>query len=224
MYKEEEQDIYYLHKLLIGLLFDNIYDSYKNLDWIYDIDVLEVLRSLIIEFVDHNCFAPHIKDNIYDILTEGRNKKDENYEKRIELINEIIMILNNQKEDLSVNFYLGELVSRRKNIKEIKKYTLDDLSEEIPYIDESIYNDFIVLFSHGNEVSDGEFLMEYLPGFIDNSYYYESLNMVLEECPSLFKNKLFASRVNLVLNEMKKIDKTFTKTHSTVLKKVKKYR
>ena len=36
--------------------------------------------------------------------------------------------------------------------------------------------------------TDEEFVNDYLPDFINNGYYYESLNMILKECPSYFKD------------------------------------
>lgn len=221
MYKEDQQDIYYSHKFILSLVFDNSQTVYKSIPWLYDIDVLSVLKYIVEVYSEQKCLAPNIKNNIYNILVDGRNINDENYKERIELINETIHILNASKDDQVMLFYLGEVYNRRNHSKEIKKWTLDNLKSEIPYIEESICNDFNLIGSHSESTSEEEFMNYYLPVFIDNEYYYESLNTVLRECPSLFKNKLFIKRVKQVLSSNKTIHKDFIVTHRKIKKLIK---
>jgi len=211
MYNENEQDIYYLHKLLVSLMFDNEKQSYKEVLWVYDISVLRVFKQIVSEFVKHNFLEMHIKDNIYSFLMYGRNIKDKFNEEKINIINEITIILNCQKEDKSLNFYIEQLLDRRENLNQLKKLCLNDILQEIKYVDESIYNDFIVLVSHGDDTSDEDFNNVYLENLVENNYYYESLNVILKECPSLFKNKLFVSRVKKVLESNTYVDNNFKK-------------
>lgn len=223
MYKKNEQDIYYLHKLLVSIMFDNENESYKEVPWVFDIGILTVFKQIVSEFVKYDTLSKHIKDNIYSFLLYGRNIKDESYEERINIINEITIILNCQKEDKSLNFYIEQLLDRRENLSELKKASLNDILAEIEYIDSSIYNDFIVLVSHGDDTSEEDFDSVYLPNLIENNYYYESLNVILKECPSLFENKLFISRVKKVLNSNTYIDGNFKKIHKKFKHLSKKY-
>jgi len=222
MYNENEQDLYYLHKLLLALMFDKE-DNYKKIKWIYDLDVLAIFRDLIYGFTKENSIRHQVKDNICKIMVDGREIKDENYKERIKIINNIIINMNLQKKDNSFMFYLGELSLRGIDKKELKKYTVDDVLEEVPYIEESICNDFSVILSHGKNLSDEEFEKQYLPSFIDNDYYYESLNMILHECPSMFKNKVFARRVNQVLGLNKDISRNYKNSHKQIKRLVRKY-
>jgi len=224
MYGEEDLDIYYFDKIFTAFMHDNCDDTYKDNPWLYEIDALEDFKEVVLTFAEQNCIAPHIKENIYKILVDGREIKDENYEKRVEIINSIICELNKQTGDLSNAFYYSQLKIRRNEDKVLEKYTLQHLRYEIPRIDDSIYNDFTVLYSHSEKVDDEEFLTTYLPVFSKSNYYYESLNMILKECPCLFKDELFASRVNLVLRNVRKVDRVFNGTHKKIKKQVKKYK
>lgn len=222
MYKKDQEDIYYAHKFILSLMFDNSQTLYKTVPWLYDIDVLSVLKDLVEAYSTEECLAHNVKTNIYTILVDGRNINDENYKERIELINKIINILNNTKDDKVMLFYSGQAYIRRNNLREIKKWSFDKLKREIPYIEQSICNDFDLVCSHIENTTEEEFNDYYLPIFTNNNYYYESLNTILRECPSLFKNKLFAKRVKQVLSVNKNMPKNYVPTHRKVKRLVKK--
>ena len=222
VYSEEQQDLYYLQKYVISIIFDTKYNSYKNTNYIYDIEILNYLKGIVKTYVELGCFNSRIKTNIYKILVNGRKIMDENYEQRIQIINEIIGILNSQKEDNSIIYYRDELYDRRKNIKELKYLTEKDIVKMSSNIEKSIYNDFLVLNSHSKSISDEDFDNVYLPYFINNNFYYESMNIILDECPSFFKDEVFIKRVNKVISNIKNIDQNFRKTNKKVKKMVKK--
>ena len=218
MYSKDEQDIYYQHKFLTAIMFDDSYDYYKVNPWLYDIDVLEDFKNIVKYYSNNDCLSDKVKDNIYKILVDGRSIKDENYNERIMLINEIIGILNCQKGDISLQFYLGQLLIRkRKNKNELKKYTLRDLYAEIPSTHESIFSDFIVLLSHNEQ-----FVEKYLHTFAQDKLYYESLNVILEECPSMFQNELFLDRMNAIFELNKELYKDCNKLNKHIIKSIKK--
>ena len=221
MYSEEDKDTYFLHKILTAIMFDNEYDYYKEIPWIYDLDVLEEFEMLVLSFSKYGCLNNDIKNNIYKILIDGRDIEDENYEERINKINKITSALNNQQEDNSIKFYVGQMCRRRDNKKELKKYTIYDIEREIDYLNSSIFNDFVVLLSHGDGVSDEEFLNGYLEEFVNNDMYYESLNIILKECPSVFSSETFRKRINTVLKINKKLHYKKNKTIKKIIKKYK---
>ena len=64
MYKKKDQDVYYLHKLLLAAIFDNDHVFYKNVLWIFDLDTLKVLDNVITAHVEKNYFSDKIKNNI----------------------------------------------------------------------------------------------------------------------------------------------------------------
>lgn len=223
MYNKDEQDIYYHHKFLLAIMFDYNYEYYKVNSWLYDIDVLEDFRDIIKYYCESDCVNNQVKDNIYKILVDGRNVKDENYNERISLINEIIGILNAQEADISLNYYIGQLLIRqRRTKKEIKKYYLEDLYNEIPSIHESIFGDFLVLYTHSKQVTDEEFKEKYLNAFAQNKMYYENLNVILTECPSMFQNELFINRMNAIFKLNKEMYRDANKLNKQMIKRIKK--
>lgn len=221
---KEFQDIYYLQKFLMFLIFENTRKSYKEADWIYDIDILQKFKKLIKEFGKYGCIRPDIKNNIYTILVDGRKIIDENYKERIKLINEIIIILNSLSEQDYLRFYTGQLALRIQEPKQLKKLTIQEVENNIPLIEESICTDFVILFSHSKDVTDEQFVNDYLPDFINNGFYYESLNMILKECPSYFKDELFVDRMNSVIEMNKNLHPCFNKKSKVIQKRIRKYK
>lgn len=223
MYSEDEQDIYYIHKFLIAIMFDDNYSYYKKIPWVYDIDVLEQFKYIVRYYTENNCLSDKVKDNVYKILVDGRSIKDEYYNERIELINEIICILNSQKNDISLQYYLGQLLIRKRRSKnELKKYHLQDLYNEIPSIHESIFSDFMVLLSHSDQITNEQFVERYLSEFSKDKLYYESLNVILRECPSMFQNKLFIDRMNAIFELNKELCRDGNKLNKQMIKSIKK--
>ena len=220
---KEYQDAYYLQKFLMFIMFDNTRESYKETDWIYDIDVLKNFKELIEVFGKQGCIRPQIKNNIYNILIDGRQIEDENYKQRIELINEIIIILNTLPEQDYMKFYCGQLCYRLQDSKELKKLTVDQIIESVPETEDSICTDFTVLLSHSKNTTDEQFVSYYLPEFVNNGFYYESLNMILKECPSYFKDELFRDRMNSVIEMNKNLHPCFNKKSKSIVKRIRKY-
>ena len=121
MYNKDEQDIYYHHKFLLAIMFDDNYEYYKVNSWIYDIDVLEDLRDIIKYYCESGCVNNQVKDNIYKILVDGRSIKDENYN-------------NKYSEVVSVNNSIISLGGISQIINQIDTFIL------INDIDLNVYN------------------------------------------------------------------------------------
>lgn len=220
---KEYEEIYYLQKFLVFLMFDNSQKMSKEMDWIYDINVLQVFKNLIEEFGKWGCLRPQVQNNIYNILAYGRNIIDENYKQRIQKINDIIIVLNSLPEQDYMKFYCGQLSYRIEDPKVLKKITVAEVKNSIHLIEDSICTDFLVLLSHSKDVSNEEFVNDYLPEFINNGFYYESLNMIMKECPSYFKDELFVDRMNSVIEMNRQLHPYFNGKSRKIKKKIKKY-
>lgn len=220
---KEYQDICYIEKFLMFIIYENTRSAYKELDWLYDIKILDSFKAVIKILGKHGCIRPEIKNNIYNILMYGRNIIDEYYKQRIELINETIGILNSMEEQDYLRFYSGQLAYRVRDGKKLKKLVIEDIKNSIPFIEESICTDYAVLYSHSEDITDEEFVKECLPELINNGYYYESLNILLKECPSLFKDEIFIDRMNSVIEMNKNLHPYFNKKSKNLKKRIRKY-
>ena len=220
MYKKKDQEVYYLHKMFLAAIFDNEHIFYKNISWMFDLDSLKVLDNLITAHVQKNYFSDQIKNNIYEMFEYGRNIEDEYRNERIEAMNNMIIKLNSCKDD-SLTFYANELYYRR-NTKKYADYYEENIIKEIPSLDDSIFNDFMVLFTHKKEeVSDEVFENEYILHFLmDLELYYESLNVILHECPSMFEDETFKKRCKCILDNANEINNDYKKLNK-VIKKIK---
>ena len=198
MYKEGQEDLYYEHKKTLFLMFSVNDECYKKDSSFYDIDSLKIFRNIVANFAQRGYLDRKVRSNLYRIITYGRNIEDEFKDERIVVLNHILDFVN-LAPDNSIDFYIAELYYRRKNKKELRKMDYEDLRREIPSIRESIRNDFSVLTSHSNRVSDDEFVENYLKDCINNPMYIESLNTILIECPSMFEDKIFRDRAKSVL-------------------------
>ena len=220
---EKYQNICYIEKFLMFIIYENTRSAYKELDWLYDINILDSFKAVIKVLGKHGCIRPEIKNNIYNILMYGRNIIDEYYKQRVELINETIGILNSMEEQDYLRFYSGQLAYRVQDGKKLKKLVIEDIKNSIPFIEESICTDYAVLYSNSEDITDEEFVKECLPELINNGYYYESLNILLKECPSFFKDKLFIDRMNSVIEMNKNLHPCFNKKSKNLKKRIRKY-
>lgn len=221
MYKKEDQDAYYLQKSLAAVMFDNSKKVYKTIDGMFDLDILDYFDDVISFYGERNCISESVKNNIYYVLVDARNIKDEYYKERIEKVNEILRKLNMYRTDDYCGFYRYEFYIRTGNKKFLK---FNDAAIEYcaEIIDDSIVNDFIVLYTHNNQVDDDTFKQEFLDWFLDKKIYYQSLNSILKDCPSMFKEPVFINRVNTILALNKKTNISNTKNNILIKRKIKK--
>ena len=224
----EPINIYKMRKLIYEIMFNFYEDNYKEDPSMFDLFTIESLRNIVEFHVKNNDLSKDVINNINKFLFQAREYKDENREKRIELINETIRIMNNQEKDESLMFYRFQLFDRTGDYKYFFKVTNAEIINEINYIHDSICNDLFVLVSHTEEVDDMEFVNEYLPYLKDSDLYYESLNMILKENPIVFKNQTFYNRMicvleynNLKYDDLVNYNKKLVKR---INKKIKKYK
>jgi hypothetical protein len=133
--------------------------------------------------------------------------------------------MNSQQVDYSIVFYRVQLYVRRKEIRYLFKATNEEIKKEIENIHDSICNDLYVLIGQSNLTSEEEFENEYLPYFQNTNIYYESINMILKENPTVFKDELFYKRMMKVINlnnELYSDDKKISKMNKQFIKRINK--
>jgi len=210
--------------LLINAIIFNLEDEeYENKEDIFDLVFMRSFLNVVKYYVDNNSFSEKIKDNIRNYLFKAREYKDNNRDKRIDIINEIIITLNNQKEDNSLGFYRLELYKRRRDLKFAIKADNDTIKKEIDAIHDSICGDLYVIYTHSDSISDQKFINEHLPNLSNSAMYYESINALIMDYPYIFKDRIFYNRMMCVLNlnnELYNDDKEMINLNKKLVKKV----
>lgn len=224
----QDYNNYIIRKFFSSIVFNTDKKINSVVDWFYDVDVLMYLEAYVELFCKHGFFNQIVKSNVYEFLFKAREIKDKDYEKRIEIINNIIINLNSSKLDKFkyINFYRNQLAVRRNDKKFLNNYSDEYIESIIDLVNTSICVDMFVINTHSKQISEEEFEFEYLSKFINNSLYYESLNVILYEFPELFKNPIFYNRVMKVINKNNDIieDKRLKKINNKLIKKIKKYK
>lgn len=136
---------------------------------------------------------------MYRFLLDARDIQDEDREERFGIINDIITVLNNAKEDENLTFYRVELAKRRRDIKYFFK-NIDEILDEINNVTKSILYDSVVLVALTEDTTDDEFINDYLSDLSKNLFYLESINAILNEYPKIFENLMVYNRNICVLN------------------------
>lgn len=195
----EEIEGYIGYKAAQFIIFST--DLFEKNNEFYAIETLELIKKVIETLAKYGYIISTVKDEIFKFLSNARDMNDIYREKRIEIINDIITILNNQVENKYLDFYRTELIKRKGSIKYAFLST-EDISKFINFVNYSIVFDSVVLNSFDEEVSDEEFIQEHLPELSGNPYYIDSINAIIDECPELFTNLTFYNRNMLILNSL----------------------
>lgn len=219
----EDMPTYRLRKMIYTMIFDSSDKDYEINDE-FNLIIIESLRNIIEYFTSKNLLSDSVKNNVYNYLSRAREFKDNNRTKRIELINDIIGIMNRQEKDNSIIFYRVELFKRRNNNKYLMDYSNEEIKKEIQNVHNSIHNDFLIIISHTSLADYDTFQNEYVPKFKNSNEYYESLNAILYENPTVFKDDLFYCRMLDIIdynNELYKDNKNVLKTNKKLIHKIK---
>ena len=219
----EPIELYKLRKLIYYIIFNSCIEDYEESNDMFDIVILESLRNIVEFHVGRGDLSKDVKNNINNFLRLARDINDENRNERIKICNEIIRIINSNDLDKSILFYRLELQKRTRDFGYIIKYSDDKVIEDIELVHDSICDDFFIMTSHTDNIEEEIFKTEFLPNFINSDAYYDSLNAILEENPSVFKNETFYNRMLQVLNLNKEIynnDKKITKYNKKLINKI----
>lgn len=195
---------YMVYKLVQCIIFDSKEDYSDYFD-VYEFNIMISLKNILSMYVKNGYLDKNAKENVYKFLTKAREYKDDNYEERIKIINEIISIINSQQNNFSENFYRLELQKRRNSYKYLYNFWNEVIQDEInnqrEQVNDSIAFDLYVLEAFMEDLSDEEFIKDYLPDLEENIYFYESLNVMLEEYPQIFKELTAYNRAICILNK-----------------------
>lgn len=190
---------YKTRKLVYQIMFDFYEDNNHEDPFMFDLNIIKSLETIVEYHTSQNDLSASVMDNINKFLMAAREYKDENRNERIEIINNIIRLMNSQEKDQSLIFYRMQLHTRTKEFKYLFKASDAEIIKEIDNVHDSICHDLFVLVSHSTDVSDEDFVKEYLPELKDSDLYYESINTILKENPIVFKDQLFYNRMICVL-------------------------
>lgn len=222
----ESLDHYIIRKLIYNIMFDSEYNDYTDCKDLYELNILESLKNIVEYHVKNNELSNFVKNNIFNFLSYGRSIDDEHRNERFEVINNIIVLLNSQKYDYSLNFYAKQLRARR-NDKRYLTATVGEVQKEVERMNEAICLDYYIVTSHCNRTDDFEFVKD-IGMFINNSIYYECLMMILNENPIVFKDPKFYERIKFILDinkkrsqEIGKLNKELVKRIDTSIKRIK---
>lgn len=191
---------YITEKFIYFIIFGGTSGETEGQEWINDNNVIYSIRTVLREFAKHDHISIEMKERVYNILSELRSIKTDNYEERVELINDIIIILNSQTKDNSSELYNSEMQKRYRTI-----YPLDDTI--VSEIDDSIAYDFVLLYMHNMNSDD---FSQYIKDFSDYPRkYMMSINAILAGNPSILQEKNFFNNVMSVLNNIQENAKDF---------------
>ena len=216
----EPIDIYILRKTVYQIMFDFDEEDYSEDTYLFGLVFIESLKNIVEYHVKNNDLSQEVRENIRKFLSQAREYKDENREKRIEFINDIIKMMNSQKEDGSLSFYRLQLFFRTNEFKYLCHASNLEVRNQIPHIHDCICNDAFVLTTHSENIDDMEFITEYLPSLKDSELYYETLNIILRENPIVFKDTTFYNRMICVLEFKNLKNEEFVKYNEKLVKKI----
>ena len=216
----EQLATYYTYKMALSIPFDMKESDFEYNNIYFNLLVMDYLKLIVETFTKENLISKKVEDNIKNYLLQARDYQDKNRKERIDIINDILSSLNSQENDNSLGLYIYELMKRRNS----KKYLFKPISEiksEIDKVHQSIVNDYLVLFTHSESMSDEVFNQSFLDKFVKSELYFESLNVILNEMPQVFTNSIFYERVMDVLSTKKFFEKKNNKLIEKIDKKIK---
>ena len=224
----EPINIYKTRKLIYQIMFDFYEKNYEEDTGMFGLNILKSLEVIVEHHTSQNDLSKSVIDNIGKFLMAAREYKDEQRLERIEIINNIIRLMNSQEKDDSLIFYRMQLHTRTRDFRYLFKASNAEIISEIDNVHDSICHDLFVLVSHSTDVSDEEFIKEYLPELKDSDLYYESINTILKENPIIFKDKLFYNRMicvleynNLMYQDLVEYNEKLVKKIDKKIKKIK---
>lgn len=204
-------NVYIIYKRLQAFVFNPNLGLKEQKDIIF-MRNLELYLKLVYNDLDYT-----LKQDILTALSELRLVQDENKNERIEIINSIIRNINMSKTDNDHIFYKLELYNRFKDFKYLEQDIDDEMMEGI---NSFIFLDYLILISHIDLTTDDEFENEYLKQLIGNIYYYNSIEILINECPNILKNNKFIKRFKKIHELNKSINLELDKYDLKVVEKI----
>ena len=219
---EKIQDYIY-SKILIYLLLvgdSEIDNSYLKISF------LESLKEVVSLFVEKNYITEEIKYNINNVLIKARELRDSDYSKRIDIINDIVIMLNGAKIDDNYSVNRCELYKRTlsKRYLNISACPNDEIKYKNKYLSASVCMDLLVLSTHITTVDEfmnnGSEFKDSFTEEMDPDLYFSTLNTIIFEFPEMFKNEQFYSRMNYILNYIVQNYNNYNRVVKKFIKKI----
>lgn len=215
---------YYTVKLVYSIIFEIKSAGYKYKDYCFELIVLNILKETVQELTRENYLSDAIKNNIKNFLIQARDYQDKNRKERVKIINDIISLLNTQKYDNSLQFYAAALYIRRNSLRYLFFASSAEIKSKIEQVHNSIATDYYIMATHFDTIPDEQFYEQFLMDFVKLDVYYESINTILREMPSVFTDTVFYNRVMNVLSFKDFFEKeNNSKLTKKINKKVKKF-
>lgn len=220
--EEFDNDSYYAFKLYELLLTESNLNSWiKNYPIFSTYNFLDGFLDFINMMIDNNFLSYSIKDNILKYLVLVRFNDDKrvetidehSFEERVNLINKIIRLVNSGKDNNYITFYRNELIKRTGNLD----YLHGRIADKEAVLFESMKFDQQVIYSHSNAVSDSKFTSDYIPIFVSDYKYFQTINCILAEYPKQFRNSLFKQRYDKTISNYLKYNLSNSKKCVSVL-------
>ena len=192
---------YIAEKFIYLIIFGGTEGEYKDQEWITSLNILSSIRTVLEELIKHNYLSDSIKERLFKILSISRSIKTDNYEQRVDIINDIVRQINSQKEDNSEEFYYYETQKRFGQTFYITEDLIDNINDSIVF-------DFILLYLHNlNPDNFKDFIEDFT---VDPQKYLQSFNAITVENPSMFEDKNFVINLTTILDIIEK-NKEFRK-------------
>lgn len=204
---------YIVFKGLHALVISNHYDeTFRVLSCIINFDktVLETIKDIVDYYEDF--LDEQIEDNVVKIVNYFRDdyifESQEEKEMIYNMCNDIIIKINSKRGTKNVDklkqHILSEYKSREFNISKNLIKGIDSIPESyFELVKDFNYCDFRILVYTSILVSDEDFEEFQNDFFLKNPFFINSLNILLDECPSLIENPLFRDRTKTCLKSFK---------------------
>lgn len=205
MIEEEYEDYIFLKMFHLVMLESDIDKVQRQIPNMFTIEFLHDFLFVINFYCEFGYIGGDLKSNVLNYVNKFRfmeipKETEENFNKKIALINELIVNVNKQKSDNSLKFYRDEMYVKTHDINflygdnEYIHLCKDLLKEFIKY-------DCAFLYMHSHLVSEEEFNTKCYPVLLNDDTYYQTINSVLNDAPELFLNPEFRRRVILILKD-----------------------
>ena len=205
----ENFDTYFYSKFYQCLMYDDeiryqaLHGDYDF--YLFDQTFLEVFINLTYHFINLETIDETKKDILQLLISYIRDKaifEDQETKKYFyDIFNDLIINLNIGCCENIEEFYLHE-IAKRFNCAG-KKINFKEFENKKRFVMKSLGYDFLFLILHIDEI-DEESFDKTLTEFINNEYYFASLNAILYEYPELLEIETFKRRVKKITQLNKK--------------------
>lgn len=189
-----------------GLLYNyNLPQTLEYKDWddcFFCKFFIEIFIKYLTSICEQKRFDRRFKYNAYYLINyiiANNELIDLNRKELLSRLNALIRLVNvtnDSRKSLFYNYHLKTRLSK----SEYSKWVFKTDEEIIAFIIHGLNNDFPILASTTNFISDKEYQTQFINTFgLSRSFFY-SLNIIIHECPEIVETSLFHKRVNQMID------------------------